>query len=712
MNLLDVIDGKTEADETAQTSERIRTLIGEGLGLFERAFGLKYLWIMVERQRRAEVECDETTRHDHSPEEPPDGLLHRRPGNESDAGAGGEGSAGEGVDRAYLDRHRDLPEGAPLEYVLSLVQISEMGELMDGMSESEERGMNDALGIKIGEMAKILPHLHEIQGRCSSDQDQSRTQEPEFCLGKFAGPSEVAIIVDGETESLNLNESLFGTITLLRHMLSDLPYKGIYHLAREWGSKVAVQLSRMPQTVLAEMNFPDKWMDHRIWQGAKANPITEINDSCGRACGYNYKSLMRSYDALNDDDRAEVDRRTRVIREKLVERGWDTEDSRMDSCEWTARACVMKSVAGIEDEGHGFPAHEFDLAKALADGSDDDDDLLNALNDFHAERTDNDCVWVCIPKGASDETILEKIDRWMEFDLKRRESAFDESVHLNSDLERQCGSIITIKNISPLDMLSLLPPFFDEIQDLLSGRENPVPLSDGSETDSPETTRASRGVQDIGKNLLRMSGACRHALMTRIGESGIVRIAYRADLEPWPQEIVVDLDKADPDFRAEIEDEYKLRDPEKVGCGPYDASFRYPFMLENDLEAALLEKVPTQNPFGSVDNALFFSSRYYAGVLKKKLRKNIVFSQLVGYRFELNCTELVAKGPGKFEATFHLFFDMGDILHSEWDFVAPIEVEEVNGEFHLNIKKMQMRCSRDVESVTKKIARKISKMDV
>ena len=727
MNLLDIIDGKAEADTTAQTSERIRILMHEGLGLFERSLGLKFMEILIKRRGSAEMGREEAALLDHVPGETSDEFLNQPHGGESGASEGEaavhdatEYDVDKGGDEAppcgRLESGEDAAPEITFEYLLSLVDISTVDEAMEKMSELEKSEVSDFFELRSGEMAKVLPHLWEIQSACSHDQDQSGISEPAFCLKKFAGPSEVAITVNGETGFLNLDESLFGTMTLLRHMLSDVPIKGICHLAREWRAKVAVQLNGMPQTVLAEMDFPDNWTDHRIWQESKAKPIEGGNDADsyihGHVCGYNYKAMMRIYNELGDDRQAEVSKRTQVIREKLAERGWDTEDSRMDSCEWTARVCVLKSVVGIEDEDHGFLTHEFHLAKALANGSEDRDDLSNALNDYYAEKTVSDSVWISIPKGTSNEAILEKIDRWMKCDLKRCESNFDDSSFFISNLERHGGSVISIKNISPFFMPSLLDRIFDEINDRGSGNENLLHLLGNPEADHSEITRDLKSLEDSEKNSDRMFDVCRHALMTRIGESGIMRVTYRVDLDPWPQEIVVDLDKANPAFKAEIEDEYKLRDPEKVGCRPYCAPFHYPFALENDLEKMLLKKLPTENPFGSVDGALFFSHRYYVNVLKKKFYKNIVFSRPGQFGFILNCTELTAQGPGKFKATFQLIFEVEDIFHFECDFVVPIEVEEVNGEFRLNIKKMQLRCSRDVESAAKKIARKIRKMNI
>ena len=624
----------------------------------------------------------------------------------------GEDDASEGNDKARPDsrfefHEEDEPETA-FDLLLYLFRLDGMKQIMEVRDESRERAISEAFGIKFGELAKVVSHLRQIRRKCPGARSRPRKLKKPLFREKFAGPSEVVAIRNGEELPLNLNESLFGTITLLRHMLISVRNKRIFYLAKEWGPKVAVQLNRLPPEVLSKMDFPDNWMDHPIWQDSKPKPVERI----GGEHDYNYESVLLAYEALPDAQKAEVTKRTQAIKRQLVEQGWDIVRSRMNSCEWSARAAVMKSVLGMEDDGQGFSERQLNHARAMTNGSDDEDELLTALNDYYAEKIDKDCVWACIPKGASDEAILETIDRWMKFDFRRYMSNFYERVFFRSSLERLGGSIVTIKYIQGMSVPSYMNIIEEGILSYRSGHELPLLFTDGRKANRPDLVSALRQSEEVRENLLRFFGACRHALMTRIGEHGIVRISYDNYYAPWPVEIVLDLDKANPAFKAEIEEEYKLRDPEKVGCGPYDAPFYCWFMPEDDLVPRLLEKLPAENPFGSVDSALYFAYRYYFGVIERKLLKKVTFSRPGEFMMDLSCTELIAEGAGKFKATFELIFDIEDVHSSEWDFAVPLDVEEVKGEFHLNIKKMQMRCNRDADGVVKKIARKVSRMDV
>ena len=732
MNLPNKMGGETESEMVEQAGERLRTIIGRGLDLFERGFGLAHSMSAPENEEGCEAESDPVAPPGHAPVAPPghapvaalDEAPRQRHGSRSAAGeadageadAGeeypGEDDASEGNDKARPDsrfefHEEDEPETV-FDFLLYMFRLDGMKQIMEVQDEWKERAISETFGIKFGELAKVVSHLRQIRRKCPGARSRSRKLKKPLFREKFAGPSEVVAIRNGEELPLNLNESLFGTITLLRHMLISVRNKRIFYLAKEWGPKVAVQLNRLPPEVLSKMDFPDNWMDHPIWQDSKPKPVERI----GGEHDYNYESVLLAYEALPDVQKAEVTKRTQAIKRQLVEQGWDIVRSRMNSCEWTARAAVMKSVLGMEDDGQGFSERQLNHARAMTNGSDDEDDLLTALNDYYAEKIDKDCVWACIPKGASDEAILETIDRWMKFDFRRYMSNFYERLFFRSTLERLGGSIVTIKDIQGISVPSYMNIIEEGILSYRSGHELPLLFTDGRKANRPDLVSALRQSEEVRENLLRFFGACRHALMTRIGEHGIVSIYYNNYYAPWPEEIVLDLDKANPAFKAEVEEECKLRDPEKVGCGPYDAPFYCWLMPEDDLVPRLLEKLPAGNPFGSVDSALYFAYRYYFGIIERKLLKKVTFSRLREFMMDLNCTELIAEGAGKFKTTFNLIFEIEDVHSSEWEFVVPLDVEEVKGEFHLNIKKMQMRCSRDADGVVKKIARKVSRMDV
>ena len=699
MDLLDIMDGRTEAEMTEQISERLRALVGEGLDLFERAFGYMHADVMADAAEDVEEEPDSTA--------PPEAAPDEAPGQRSGSGSGSSAEDGEAHPGGRLEFDEGGISATPSDPAPSPLRIDSLEMTMKGMGESLESEMSDAFGLASGEMAKIAPHLRNVRRECPGARDRSRPSQTAFFREKFAGPCDVTIVDDEDTESLNLDESLFGTMTLLRHMLQSVPDREIFHASMHWGSMVFVQLNMMPHAAAAEMGFPAEWSDHWIWHEPEAMPTERFEEIYADEL----RDVMGAYAGLDADQKAEVDRRTQAIVTKLVENGWNTGNSRMRNCLWTARAGVMGSVLGVDGDGPGIPADSIDQARAMANGS-EDDDLLNALNDFHAEKTDKGCVGICIPRGASDEFILEKIDRWMKFDLKKCSSDYYECIALKGEVERRGGSTIAIRNIaSSVSMPSASGAIDDdEIHrniKVFGFAENFVKRM---EAEFPDTVLALRE-EATEKNKLRLVGACRHALVTRIGESGIVKVVYQENGALWPREIVVDLDRANPAFKAEIEDEYRFRDPAKAGCGPYAAHFDYPFVLETDVMEMLSEEPPMDNPFGSVDSALYYSLMHYLAATGKIFMKVIDPSLFWGLNWTLGCTELTSEGAGKFKATFHMIVDRGHVDLLERDFAASLEFQEVNGELHLNMKRMKLRCRRDVETAARKIARKVSRMD-
>ena len=700
MKLSDIIDDKIEVEKAEEASEKIKSLMRDGLDFYEQAFGSKFVEIVTERSKGAGVKCDPKVLRDYSLGEECDKFLKKRLRSEK--------NAREDYYEAYPDcrpkSDEDKTQMPPLEMVPSLINISGLKLLFEGLSDLERNEISDMFGIKSEEMIEIFPHLQEIRNKCSHNQGQSRIPELAFCLRKFAGPSDVTIINKGKIESLDLNNSLFGSITLLRHMLSKVPYSNIYHMAREWKPKLIHQLSMMPQKVLVEMGFPSGWMDLPTWQRSKRKTIKRI----GVTHSSNFQILVDIYERMDADQKKEVDRRTKLISKKLVEEGWDTANSRMDNYKWTARACVMRSVLGFEDQGHGFPEHELERANAMANGSEDDDDLLNALNDFYAEKIFNDSVWTYIPKGASDETILKKIDRWMRFDQKRRESGFHESLLMSGDFVRIGGPAVILKDIFP----SFSAPFFLDIMDEkvheFEGEvENFLSFLHNREDDYldqiPEWIRSkTKSIESVHK----LFNVCRNALMTKIGENGIIHVTY-SNLTLWPEEICIDLDRVNPAFKVEVEDGYKFRDPMSVGRRPYDAPFHYPFMLEKDVAEILREPMPTENPFSSVDNIISFLHRYYREVIKRKYYSKIKSVKNGDLNIELICRTLTRKDSKNFKAMFHIKVNIGNIYKYEWDSDIPIDIEDMNGELHVKMNKIKLHCRRDADSLMKKITRKI-----
>lgn len=425
-----------------------------------------------------------------------------------------------------------------------------------------------------------------------------------------------------------------------------------------------------------------------------------------------FKIFESMYYDLEPSTRESVDVRTRFISNKLIERGWDTSGSGMDNCEWTARACVMRSVIGFGDEGYGFPMIDFDLATALANGSKEADDLLNALIDFYARRTDNDPVLICIPKGASDAAILEKIERWMRFDRERRDSDYYNSLLMQSRIIRKGGPIAIITDIFPTFATPFVADAADEMIHEFNGKPKDFLRFMSDRKDQYIDTMPKWFGSDISsEEVNRLFNVCRHSLMTKIGENGIREITYSHHFGYklyWPQEITIDLNEANPDFKTEIEGGYKLRDPEEIGCKPYGAPFSYPFILVNDVEEKLQEKGPIENPFKSIDAALNYSYRYYYNLIKSQLRSKInPYNIHEGVYVETACMKLVRVGEGKLVATFGAEISLGDICLSEGTSKIPIDVTGEGESLKLNIRKTRSACVRETKELIKKAIRKI-----
>lgn len=702
MKLEEKVTDSYKAERARETSERIGGLMHEGLDRYEKAFKSKFVDIVYERYKDTEAKCRPVELRDYSLGKRCDNFLKEKLQRER---------------KRREEYYAEVPNSRPIQssgdedgtlmpplaMVPKIVYFPEMKKLFVGLNLQEQDEMSDMFKIKPEDMPDVIDHFHKIRNSRSHDQGQFRNPGSEFCLEKFIGPSKVDILHKGKTDSLNLNKKLFGSITLLGHMLSDLPYENMYLLAGEWKHKMAEQLSELPSVVLREMGFKENWKDHRIWQPAKMKSIQGIGVMHSTDLGF----LKDLYEEQNVDQKHEIDMRTKLISNKLVEKGYNTSGSGMDNYEWTARACVMRSVLGFEDDGHGFPNHELDRAKAMANGSEDKDELLNALNDHYAGKVFNDSVWVYIPKGASDKVIMEKIDRWMRFDKKRRDSDFHKSFLLMAIFSRMGGSEISMTNILP----AYSPAFFsdivdDQIHSFQGAPRGFLPFLEGRSMTYKDKIPEWFRKENIGENMHKSFDICRNALMTRIGEKGLIKIAY-SRLTPWPKQIIVDLDKANSDFKKEIEEGYKFRDPEVVGCSPYNVPLVYPFMLEKDMEKKLNEKLPSRNPFCSVDSMLRYSHEYYSNIIEKKFFNKIDSIKSGRLIIELSYKSLIAERSGNFKATFHVRVAIGNIYNTEWDSVIPLDIEDVNGEFHLNMRKMRLNCSRDADSIVKKIIRKI-----
>ena len=572
-------------------------------------------------------------------------------------------------------------------------------------------------GLEVEEIVKIFDHFHKVRNKCSHNQNQNRLSEFAFCLTKFSGPPDVKVADKGKVELINLDKNLFGTMTLLGHILMSLPYSKISFSAGEWRYKMITQLDLMPEKVLIEMSFPTRWQDHRIWRKSNRKSFQKTNVLHGA----DSEIFEDIYNSASDDQKNQIDIRTRSISRMLIEGGWDTYDSGMDNYECTAKVCVMRSVLGFEDEGYGFPMHELNLAKAMTNGSEDADELLNALNDFYANRIFNDSIWAYIPEGASDELIFEKIERWMSFDAKRRESDFHKSVIMHSTITRKGGSIISVENICP----AFAPAFVNDMADQMIHDyhgdfggfvKHMYDKSDDHNDKIPEWMRAkdSEKPESHARNLYDV---CRHALVFKIGEKGIKKIIYNNEfghLFLWPKEIVIDLNEARHDFKIEIEQGYKFQDPEIVGCKPYDASFVYPFMLEKDIPEKLEEKRSSKNPFVSVDSALCYTFAYYCRSIKRKIADKVEsIRSHKEIRMQPICMKLTEdkKTTSKiyFVATFCTTIYVGNECVVEQVSDISIELSDVIGGFQLNTIKVHRASEREAEKITKKVVRKINR---
>lgn len=707
MKLTDIIDDSYKAERAAGTSERISGLMREGLDRYEKAFKSKFVDIVRERGDYAGNRPLPLESREYSLGTECDVFLHKQLKGKKD------------VREEYYER---VPESRPdqlgycedkiqlppLGMVPLLVYISGLKKLFAGLDNSEKQEIGDMFGLVFEDLEKVFDHFHRIRNKCSHDRGQYQHSEFAFCLEKFTGPSKVAISNKDGSEYLNLENNFFGTMTLLVYMLSNVPYKNTPLWAGEWKHKMIEQLNEFPQQVLREMGFQSGWKDHQCWRPLTRKSILGI----GAMYSVNFRIFESMYDGLDADIRREVDVRTQFISNKFIERGWDTRGSGMDNCEWTARACVMRSVLGYDDEGYGFPMKDFDLATALANGSRKADDLLNAVIDFYARRTDNDPVLICIPKGASDATILEKVERWMRFDRERRDSDYYKSLLMQSRIVREGGPIVTITNIFPAFATPFVADIADEmIHEFKGSPENFIRfMSDRKDEYIDELPKWFRS--DVSsKEVNRLFDLCRHSLMTKIGENGIKRITYSHHFGYklyWPQEITIDMNEANLDFKIEVESGYKLRDPEEIGCKPYGAPFSYPFILATDIEEKLQEKAPIGNPFKSVDSALNYSYRYYFNIVRHQLQSKInPYSIHERVYVETACRKLVRVVEGKFVATFGIEVTLGGMCLVEGESKIPIEVIGDGECLQLSIGKMRSACSRETDKLLKRAVRKI-----
>ena len=709
MKLEDFLDDDYEVEKAKEISERLSGLMRDGLDRYEKAFKSKFVEIVRARSGTAETELLPLNSRNYSLGKKCNEFLKRQLKEKR------------GVREEYYEKvpksrpalpnvDEDGTHMPPLGMVPALVYVSGLKTLFSGLNISEKREMSSMFGIDSEDMIKIFDHFHKIRNSCSHDRSQYQHSEFSFCLEKFSGPSEIKTSYRGKTEILNLKNNLFGTMTLLGHMLSNLPHENMYLSAGEWKYNMTEQLNMMQQEVLTYMGFSGEWSSHRIWRKSQKKSLKKI----GVMYGLDFQILENLYNDLDSDTREQIDSRTNYICNKQIEKGLDTGDDLMDNFEWTARACVMKSVLGFQDDGCGIPRKYLNLAVALADGRKGADNLLNALNDFHVEKMYNDSFLMCISKGVSDKVILEKIERWMRFDKKRRDSDFHKSFLMQSKIIRKGGPIITIKDIDPVSNSPFLMNmaeesfhkfdvqpnnFFQSMDAMLANHVDQVP--------EWFIMLASEGHQ------YKVLDVHRRALMNRIGESGIKKVIYNdyyENLSMWPQEIIIDLDQANPKFKAEIEDEYKLRDPKKVDCDPYEAIFHYPFMLEDDIEEKLQEDFPAIDLVGSVDNALRHSCRYYYRIIVKKLQDVIALPSIrEEIIVQLTCRKMNAVGQGKFRASFHIDIMMGTNCIAKVESVIPIELTETDGNLCLDVRKMKLACAREADKLAKKVVRKIKR---
>ena len=694
MKLEDIIKDSYEVERAKETSESISNLMRDGLDRFEKAFKSKFVDIVRERSLNTRAKCDPVELRDYSLGEKCDNFLKKKLQHESKRRKEYYAE----VPKSRPSQSGDDENGTlmpPLAMVPKIVYFSEMKKLFAGLKPLEKTEMSGMFGLKVEDITEVIDHFLKIRNSCSHDQGQLRNPKSVFCLKEFVGPRKVQISYKGEMEYLDLKNCLFGTMTLLGHMLSDLPHENMHLSAGEWKHKMANQLKLMPQKVLIKMGFPERWFDHRIWRPSRRKSVHEI----GVMYGLNFDVFEQEYNSLDDDIRREVDSRTQFISSRLIENGWDTGDNLIDNIEWTARACVIKSILGNEDDGHGFPQEEFKLARALANGSENADDQLNGLNDFYAERVYNDSFMMLIPKGSSDEFILKKIERWMRFDKKRRDSNFHESFLFQSIIVRKPGSIIGIKDIFPV----LVSPFImniaeESFDNFRVNSDNCFQHMNAMLANRAEEIPEWYKMLGSKEHRHKVFDIFRRILMNRIGENGVVSVVYSdlfKGLYLWPDKMLVDLNKANADFKREIEEGYKFRDPEKLGCDEYEAPFHYPLMLETEMEEKLLEKMPTENPFGSIDNAFCYSYRYYHDIIKRVFLDKLSSSINKELGIQFSDKVLFAKSTKNIEMILSAAIMLGDDCLAESESKIPIEMDIKEGKLHLNTGRMHRACVRE-----------------
>ena len=703
MKLEDIIKDSYEVEKAKETSERISNFMRDGLDRLEKAFKSKFVDIVHEMSADTGAKCNALELRDYSLGEECDNFLkeklqHERKRREEYYAE---------VPKSRPSQSGDDENGTlmpPLAMVPKIVSFPEMKKLFAGLNAQKQIDMSEIFGIKSEDMPQVIDHFHKVRNNLSHDQGQLRNPESVFCLREFVGPRKIKISHGGEVEYLDLKNNLFGTMTLLGHMLGNLPYNNMPLPVTLWKYEITEELSDLPQELLTQMGFSYGWMRHHVWQKSKRKSIQKI----GALHNSDFQVLEDIHKELDSDLRSYIDTRTQVLLEKFIRKGWDTSGSGMDNCEWTARMCVMRSVLGSYNEVYGIPKHHANLAKVLADGSDDKNDLLNAYNDYHAEKLVYDSMCLCIPKNATDDFIFKKVERWMRFDKVRRDSDYHKSLRILLDVFRKGGPIVTLTNIKS----GFVYPFIHDLADKEIHNFSDEKGDFAQFLRDHQKNHTNEIPEWLGPNASlevthKLYDVCRHNLMNKIGESGIVYVEYH-DTHLWPKEIVINLNEASPKFKEEIENEYKLRDPEKVGCKPYDAPFAYPVILESEVEERLKESAPKENPFGSVDESLRYSYGYYFRCIRKRICDKIEPQpDPRDLAMETICRKLIAKGEGKYSARWYAKIILRNASIAERESTIPIEIENVNGKIHLNSKKMKLACSREADRLVRKAAKKI-----
>lgn len=387
----------------------------------------------------------------------------------------------------------------------------------------------------------IFSHLNKIRNQCAHVQNTISKIEDNnfFCIqeydsGDHRGEGIIMLKVGNEEIKFDLKK-IYGTLSILNYMLSHIPRDVIPLDFNKWHNRIQSLLRELHTCSfdLKDLGFPTDWKASTLW---KETPL-KTRDEIATEHGYGDPKYLTEA-TLSDSEKKEWVARSFEFANRIVNEGWD---HRMDNHILTARNLIMRSITGMEDEGHGLPKSHHNLARALAHKT--DKSLLEAYNDYYARRTFNDPCYMDVEKGMTDDQIFNLLKRWMILDNERRESGYDRSIVLICYLTR------TIERGEEICM-------------------HDIQISTGAPLENNDIYLKEDPFQFIK--------ACMSRWEEIQGRAKIIDQSFDPDM-PWPSRVVLDLNSANHKFKLMVEEDYRLSNPDIVeNGGTYCAPFILP----------------------------------------------------------------------------------------------------------------------------------------